>query len=294
MATATAVAEERLLSALVYLQCAAGCLILGVNQQRNSPYGRQATPRCRLRVPARVAWAVQELPSLALPLYQCASESAPRLRDAPNCILLAMFLVHYVQRSLIYPFLIRGGTPMPLFSCILATMFCTGNGYLQSRYLSHCAVYADDWLRDPRFLMGFGLWLMGMLINIHSDHILRNLRKPGDTGYKIPRVFSQLCRHSAQLEPLAQTTPGLSRTHLSGTKLQPKGGLFEYVTAANYFGEIVEWGGYALASWSVEGAAFAFFTFCFLCGRAKGHHQWYLQNFEEYPKFRKILIPFLF
>ncbi|XP_017401488.1 3-oxo-5-alpha-steroid 4-dehydrogenase 1 isoform X3 [Cebus imitator] len=259
MATATAVAEERLLSALVYLQCAAGCLILGVNQQRNSPYGRQATPRCRLRVPARVAWAVQELPSLALPLYQCASESAPRLRYAPNCILLAMFLVHYVQRSLIYPFLIRGGTPMPLFSCILATMFCTGNSYLQSRYLSHCAVYADDWLRDPRFLMGFGLWLMGMLINIHSDHILRNLRKPGDTGYKIPR-----------------------------------GGLFEYVTAANYFGEIVEWGGYALASWSVEGAAFAFFTFCFLCGRAKGHHQWYLQNFEEYPKFRKILIPFLF
>ncbi|XP_039323529.1 3-oxo-5-alpha-steroid 4-dehydrogenase 1 isoform X3 [Saimiri boliviensis] len=106
---------------------------------------------------------------------------------------------------------------------------------------------------------GFGLWLMGMLINIHSDHILRNLRKPGDTGYKIPR-----------------------------------GGLFEYVTAANYFGEIVEWWGYALASWSIEGAAFAFFTFCFLSGRAKGYHKWYLQNFEEYPKFRKVLIPFLF
>ncbi|KAL0628915.1 LOW QUALITY PROTEIN: 3-oxo-5-alpha-steroid 4-dehydrogenase 1 [Plecturocebus cupreus] len=89
----------------------------------------------------------------------------------------------------------------------------------------------------------FGLWLTGMLINIHSDHILRNLRKPGDTGYKIPR-----------------------------------GGLFEYVTAANYFGEIVEWGGYALASWSVEGAAFAFFTFCFLSSRAKGHH--HLESFQ--------------
>ncbi|KAK2117578.1 3-oxo-5-alpha-steroid 4-dehydrogenase 1 [Saguinus oedipus] len=92
---ATTVAEERLLAALVYLQCAAGCLLLGLNQHRNSPYGRQAAPTCRPRVPARVAWAVQELPSLALPLYQCASESAPRLRDAPNCILLAMFLVHY-------------------------------------------------------------------------------------------------------------------------------------------------------------------------------------------------------
>lgn len=141
----------------------------------------------------------------------------------------------------------------------MAIMFCTFNGYLQSRYLSHWAVYADDWVTDPRFLIGFGLWLTGMLINIHSDHILRNLRKPGDTGYKIPR-----------------------------------GGLFEYVTAANYFGEIVEWCGYALASWSVQGVAFAFFTFCFLSGRAKEHHQWYLQKFEEYPKFRKILIPFLF
>ncbi|XP_031991123.1 3-oxo-5-alpha-steroid 4-dehydrogenase 1 isoform X6 [Hylobates moloch] len=107
--------------------------------------------------------------------------------------------------------------------------------------------------------IGFGLWLTGMLINIHSDHILRNLRKPGDTGYKIPR-----------------------------------GGLFEYVTAANYFGEIMEWCGYALASWSVQGAAFAFFTFCFLAGRAKEHHEWYLRKFEEYPKFRKIIIPFLF
>ncbi|XP_016808419.1 3-oxo-5-alpha-steroid 4-dehydrogenase 1 isoform X3 [Gorilla gorilla gorilla] len=162
-------------------------------------------------------------------------------------------------RCLIYPFLMRGGKPMPLLACTMAIMFCTCNGYLQSRYLSHCAVYADDWVTDPRFLIGFGLWLTGMLINIHSDHILRNLRKPGDTGYKIPR-----------------------------------GGLFEYVTAANYFGEIMEWCGYALASWSVQGAAFAFFTFCFLSGRAKEHHEWYLRKFEEYPKFRKIIIPFLF
>lgn len=138
-------------------------------------------------------------------------------------------------------------------------MFCTYNGYLQSRYLSQYAEYADDWVTDPRFLTGFALWLAGMLINIHSDHILRNLRQPGETGYKIPR-----------------------------------GGLFEYVSAANYFGELVEWCGYGLASWSVQGGAFALFTFCVLLPRAQEHHQWYLQKFEDYPKFRKVLIPFLF
>lgn len=33
---------------------------------------------------------------------------------------------------------------------------------------------------------GSVLWLVGWLVNVHSDHILRNLRKPGETGYKIP------------------------------------------------------------------------------------------------------------
>ncbi|XP_034854803.1 3-oxo-5-alpha-steroid 4-dehydrogenase 1 isoform X1 [Mirounga leonina] len=143
-----------------------------------------------------------------------------------------------MKKSLIFPFLIRGGKPMPLYTFVLAFVFCIYNGYLQSRYLSQYAVYADDWVTDPRFLVGFCLWLIGMLINIHSDHILRNLRKPGETGYKIPR-----------------------------------GGFFEYVTAANYFGEVVEWCGYSLASWSLQGGAFALFTFCILCTRAQQHHQ---------------------
>ncbi|XP_077605583.1 3-oxo-5-alpha-steroid 4-dehydrogenase 1 [Crocuta crocuta] len=160
--------------------------------------------------------------------------------------------------SLIFPLLIRGGKPVPLYVCTLAFMFCTYNGYLQSRYLSQYAVYADDWVTDPRFLVGCCVWLVGMVLNIHSDHILRNLRKPGETGYKIPR-----------------------------------GGLFEYVTAANYFGEVVEWCGFGLASWSVQGAAFAAFTFGILLSRAQHHHQWYLEKFEDYPKSRKIIIPFL-
>lgn len=51
------------------------------------------------------------------------------------------------------------------------------------------------------------------------------------------------------------------------------GGLFEYVSTANYFGEVLEWCGYGLASWSVQGAAFALFTFCVLLYRARHHHR---------------------
>ncbi|XP_020030975.2 3-oxo-5-alpha-steroid 4-dehydrogenase 1 isoform X1 [Castor canadensis] len=236
-------AERRLLDALAYLECLLGYLGLVILPRTGSPYGRYSPHWSGLRVPARAAWVLQELPSLVWPLYEGARPSARRLHCWPNRILLAMFLVHYVHRALIFPFLIRGGKPTLLFSCVLAFMFCTYNGYLQSRYLSQFAVYAEDWVSHPCFLTGFVLWLTGMVINIHSDHILRNLRKPGETGYKIPR-----------------------------------GGLFEYVTGGNYFGEIVEWCGFALASWSLQGGVFALFTFCILFTRAKQHHHTFMAS----------------
>lgn len=40
-----------------------------------------------------------------------------------------------------------------------------------------------------------------------------------------------------------------------------QGGMFEYVSGANFFGEIVEWAGFAIAAWSLPAAAFALFTF---------------------------------
>jgi len=40
---------------------------------------------------------------------------------------------------------------------------------------------------DVSLFLGIALFISGMVINIHADHILRNLRKPGETGYKIPQ-----------------------------------------------------------------------------------------------------------
>ncbi|XP_048457325.1 3-oxo-5-alpha-steroid 4-dehydrogenase 2-like [Rhincodon typus] len=72
------------------------------------------------------------------------------------------------------------------------------------------------------------------------------------------------------------------------------GGLFEYVSAANYFSEIVEWFGYSIATWTFPAFAFAIFTAVFLESRAVYHHRFYMERFKDYPKSRKILIPFLF
>jgi len=47
-------------------------------------------------------------------------------------------------------------------------------------------VYTMSYIISPMFLIGASIWALGLAINIHSDYILSNLRKPGETGYKIP------------------------------------------------------------------------------------------------------------
>jgi len=68
------------------------------------------------------------------------------------------------------------------------------------------------------------------------------------------------------------------------------------VSGANFFGEIVEWLGFAIAmGLALPGVTFAFCTACNIGPRAVAHHKWYLEKFnDEYPKTRKALIPFIF
>ncbi|XP_061597932.1 3-oxo-5-alpha-steroid 4-dehydrogenase 1 [Cololabis saira] len=225
----------------------------------NVPYGRYATNKYGFPVNVKLAWFVQELPAFCMPMYLIFWSASSKTSLLPNQLLIAMFFCHYFQRTFIYPFLIRGGKATPVVSFVLAFVFCIYNGYMQVRYLSHYAEYPAHWVTHPCFIAGSALWLVGWLVNLHSDHILRNLRKPGETGYKIPR-----------------------------------GGMFELVSGANFLGEIIEWAGFALAGHSVHSSAFAVFTAVVLTSRAVAHHKWYLAKFEDYPRNRKALIPFLF
>jgi 3-oxo-5-alpha-steroid 4-dehydrogenase 1 len=70
--------------------------------------------------------------------------------------------------------------------------------------------------------------------------------------------------------------------------------MFEYVSGANFFGEILEWFGFAMATqFSMAPTCFALSTTFNVGPRAIQHHRWYLSKFENYPKHRKALIPFL-
>ena len=57
---------------------------------------------------------------------------------------------------------------------------------LQGRAVSHFVEYDATEFISARFMVGTALFFLGLLINIHSDSILFNLRKPGDTQrYKV-------------------------------------------------------------------------------------------------------------
>lgn len=225
---------------------------------KNAPYGRY-DDSSTLKINVKLAWFLQELPSFLVPVLLFLYAKVPKADQPINCILLGMFLLHYTQRTFVYPFLIRGGKPTTLYVAVLAFVFCCYNGLMQSYYLLKIADYPADWLNSPRFMIGAPMFLFGFVMNIHSDHILRNLRRPGETGYKIP-----------------------------------KGGLFDYFTCGNLWAEFIEWTGFALATSSPTGLAFAAFTFANLIPRSMAHQKWYKEKFrEKYPKDRFILIPYV-
>jgi len=223
-----------------------------------APYGRHARSGWGPGIPSALGWLIMESPAaLVVAVLFVAAE---RPAGAPAVAFLAMWEAHYAYRAFAYPFLRRGGRrSMPLSVVVMAIAFNAWNGYLNGRCLfSLCPARDASWLADPRFVVGAALFVAGMWINRRSDATLRSLRAPGETGYRIPR-----------------------------------GGLFEYVSSPNYLGELVEWVGWAIATWSLAGLAFAVFTAANLLPRAVSHHRWYRGRFPEYPEDRRAVIPFL-
>ena len=223
----------------------------------SAPYGRHARGGWGPTLPSRAGWILMECPSVIAFLVVFAL--GPRAGDAAPLVLCAMWQSHYIHRAFVFPFRIRSGQrPMPLVIAGMGFTFNIVNSYMNARWLTALAPsYPAAWLADPRFLAGAALFVTGYAINQHADYVLLHLRAPGESGYKIPR-----------------------------------GGMYRFITCPNYFGEIVEWTGWAIATWSLAGAAFALWTAANLVPRALAHHKWYREKFPDYPPERTAIIPF--
>ncbi len=246
-------------------------------------YGYLSDNKWGPTIPNKLAWIIMETPSFLYLLYYTLVFAL----DGPgkelgildsvngNCVLVlyimaGLFLLHYFQRSFIFPLLMRGKSRTPIAIMLMGMVFNTVNAFLIAGWIfgipglmeaqAPDGYYTLAWLYDPRFIIGAAIFFTGMGINLNSDHVIRHLRQPGDTRHYIPRK-----------------------------------GMYKYVTSANYFGELVEWIGYAVLTWSPAGLLFAVWTFANLGPRAKSLTEKYEQEFgEEYTQLhKKNLIPFI-
>ncbi len=222
-----------------------------------APYGRHTRPGWGLMVSNRLGWMVMESPS-ALGFAAIYFSGQHALEPVP-LVFAALWLTHYVNRTFVYPFRMTSQQKlMPASISALAIIFNVVNAYVNARWISHLGEYPTTWFADPRFALGVLVFAAGMTLNISSDNILFRLRQPGEEGYKIPY-----------------------------------GGAYRWISAPNYFGELLEWGGFALATWSLSGLSFFLFTFANLVPRAVSNHRWYRQKFPEYPSERRAVLPWI-
>ena len=225
-------------------------------------YGQFRTRSWGWSINNKLAWILMEAPAFAVMLYVWLSAGASR--HVPEFVLLLLFLLHYFQRSFVFPLLMQGSSQMPVVIMLMGALFNVINGVLQGGglYWFPPKAYAlgTEYLAQWHVVAGIVLFFVGLAINWHSDHVIRHLRQPGDTRHYLPNR-----------------------------------GMYRYVTSANYLGEIVEWTGFALAASNTAAWVFVLWTAANLVPRAHAIHRKYRSEFGDAAVGnRKRIIPYIY
>lgn len=254
--------DEQLFYGLIYVMIGLAIVVFESLYFVTAGYGQFRTRHWGWGMNNKLAWMLMELPVFLVMLG--IWYLSPLKWHLPQLVFFGLFELHYFQRSLIFPWLLRGKSEMPVVIMLMGVTFNVINGVLQGGGLY--------WYPDPDYqdgaayllrwnvIAGLLLFFAGMAVNLHSDHVVRHLRRPGDNRHYLP-----------------------SR------------GLYRYVTSANYLGEIVEWVGFALAADTLVAWVFPLWTAANLVPRANAIYHRYMAEFgEDALGKRKRIIPFLY
>jgi 3-oxo-5-alpha-steroid 4-dehydrogenase 1 len=119
-------------------------------------------------------------------------------------------------------------------------------------------LHGEGWAVDAAMIAGCVLFFTGFAIHVYADMQLQQLRKMHGPEYHAPQ-----------------------------------GGMYRLISCPNYFGEVIEWIGWAMLTWSPAGLVFALWTAANLIPRAVASHKWYRNCFADYPRDRKAILPFI-
>ena len=249
--------ERALFDAVLVALVAVGGLTFVILLFLVAPYGRHLRRGFGPLVNGTAGWVLMESTAALVPPATFLLAGA---RPGPvPWVFLALWEIHYLYRAFVYPFRRKAAGEMPALVVAMGMAFNLANGWANAAWLSHLGPpLGPGWLADPRFLVGLGLFAAGLAVNHHSDQVLLDLRARGERGYAVPGR-----------------------------------GLHRLVASPNYLGELVEWTGFAVLTWSPAAAVFVFWTAANLVPRALANLRWYRRTFPDYPRQRRALIPYL-
>ncbi len=220
-----------------------------------APYGRHSNAKWGILIPNKWGWFIMELPAfLIMPIITIMG---PTEKSELTYLLVLLWILHYFNRTFIFPFRLKTkNKKMPLLIVVIAILFNSINGFLNGYFLGYLNTEMSS-IVSFNVMTGVFVFFTGMYINKTADKHLISLRTSNE-GYKIPH-----------------------------------GSLFKYISCPNHFGEVVEWVGFMIIACNLPSMTFAIWTFCNLSPRSLNHHNWYKEKFNNYPKNRKAILPYI-
>ncbi len=230
----------------------------------NSPYGRFSSSAYGFELDPRFGWWLMEI--MATISFIAFYIQGPHAFEPVPLIFACLYLIHYANRGWYFPVNIKvhpGSKSTFSILVVVCGFFVTSlHGYLNATWYSSVCPFLDwNWFQSPCCIIGLILYEVGFLSTIKCESIMRRLRADDS---------SNSCRYKI-----------------------PYGYLFEYVSSPQYLSELVAFFGWAIMTWNPAGLVIFCISVANLVPRAIQSHKWYLEKFDNYPKNRKAIIPFV-
>ena len=258
--------------ALVILGLILAVVTFILQVRKPARYGRHEKHSGRLYIPQRLAHMLSDgIPGVLFftVLYFVVGRN---FANPINIVFYCLFTIHYIHRGIIHPLVMRyGNSKVSLFIPVAGFVANLLYHYVNVDFISSACFY-PDYYYDPRFIIGVILFIVGFVINRMADTYLAYLR----------------CRKNKEEDDSkAVDNDG------GGKYFIPECCLFKLVVNPNYLGEGIEWLGWAIATWSLPGLVWWLFTMATFIPRSRHNLAWYRRQFEDFPTYRRGMIPFI-
>lgn len=241
----------------------------------------------RFNLPGRVAWLTMEVPgflTLLYTMYTLSAQQHPHWGEEEekeaeglpyqNKVLAFLFVLHYVYRALLFPFLQPSMSPIHPVIWLNAVAFQVTNGLAIGGWLgAYGPTTAAAWGEGPgstlRFAAGLVIFYLGLAGNYYHDDELREIR----------RRAARRARDAARKDGDVTKAASIVHKHYE----VPEAGLFKVVLYPHYFCEWVEWFGFWMAAgWGcLPARCFLFNEVTAMLPRAVKGRKWYAERFGE-------------